>query len=449
MPYTHEDKSSGQLIRSADWNSMGHAIQDLDKAKVNRSGDVIQGELKVTGRFNAPEARIDGSVTTGGSLTVAGALDVGTNATIAALKVNTNLVVAGALVPSAGGTEAAGIQFPNNAFGGGGDAAWIRYHNARGGEKATLEIGITDNVDDHIVLMPSGNVGINNQNPVEKLDVGGNLKVAGSMTLGGSLVVPGVASLGGLVVNGTATAAYFQVPNSAIITGGRLRNAQSYSIVETNQVDWLRINPDQNFSGIAMYRPVAMGSGGLVVGAWEQPGLGIQVTNGPHRVALGVPFGKYGGDGIRGTPNLWLDAAGQVVIKAGFGTQALDLAERFPTDGPVAPGEVLVFRSDAHAASPCDREGDTRVIGVVSTEPGCILGLDETHAPVALCGTVPCRVDATIAPIEVGDLLTTSSTKGHAQKALDPAHSQGAIIGKALAPIKAGKGEIPILVFLQ
>ena len=57
-----------------------------------------------------------------------------------------------------------------------------------------------------------------------------------------------------------------------------------------------------------------------------------------------------------------------------------------------------------------------------------------------------CKVDANIAPIEPGDLLTTSPTKGHAQKVLDPTKASGAILGKALGSLKKGKGKIPVLV---
>jgi hypothetical protein len=60
-----------------------------------------------------------------------------------------------------------------------------------------------------------------------------------------------------------------------------------------------------------------------------------------------------------------------------------------------------------------------------------------------------CKVDADIAPVKAGDLLTTSPTKGHAQKVLDPAKATGAVIGKALGALKKGKGKIPVLVTLQ
>src|SRR5262249_53947864 len=53
-------------------------------------------------------------------------------------------------------------------------------------------------------------------------------------------------------------------------------------------------------------------------------------------------------------------------------------------------------------------------------------------AQIALMGKVCCKVDATFAPVKVGDLLTTSSTTGHAMKATNPMLAFGAVIGKAL-----------------
>ena len=57
--------------------------------------------------------------------------------------------------------------------------------------------------------------------------------------------------------------------------------------------------------------------------------------------------------------------------------------------------------------------------------------------PVALVGKVYCKVDASYSPIEVGDLLTTSLTPGHAMKANDHVKAFGAVIGKALRRLDA------------
>jgi hypothetical protein len=107
---------------------------------------------------------------------------------------------------------------------------------------------------------------------------------------------------------------------------------------------------------------------------------------------------------------------------------------------------------------PSTRAYDSRVAGVVSGagayRPGIRLDSaedgDETgRAPVALVGKVVCKVDADPAPIEVGDMLTTADTPGHAMKATDRDRAFGAVIGKALEPHPEGTGEIPILVALQ
>jgi len=68
------------------------------------------------------------------------------------------------------------------------------------------------------------------------------------------------------------------------------------------------------------------------------------------------------------------------------------------------------------------------------------------RSPIALVGKVFCKVDATFGAIVAGDLLTTSTTPGHAMKASDKLRAFGAVVGKALAGLDAGTGLIPILV---
>jgi hypothetical protein len=106
--------------------------------------------------------------------------------------------------------------------------------------------------------------------------------------------------------------------------------------------------------------------------------------------------------------------------------------------------------------TPCKASYDRKVAGVVSgardCRPGIVLNRrpgNVNRAPIALVGKVYCRVDATLGAIDIGDLLTTSSTPGHAMRATDPQRAFGAVIGKALEPLADGKGLIPILVALQ
>ena len=99
---------------------------------------------------------------------------------------------------------------------------------------------------------------------------------------------------------------------------------------------------------------------------------------------------------------------------------------------------------------------DTRVAGVVSGNPGVILGQAAAgKVMVATTGRVRVKVDATQAPIRVGDLLVTSGRQGIAMKS-EPIdlggakiHRPGTIIGKALEPLANGEAEILVLLSLQ
>jgi hypothetical protein len=133
-----------------------------------------------------------------------------------------------------------------------------------------------------------------------------------------------------------------------------------------------------------------------------------------------------------------------------------DCAEEFNVSGvePVEPGTVMVINNE-DALEPSRRAYDKRVAGIISgaggLQPGIVLDrqVEGSRSPIALIGKVYCKVDADFGAIEVGDLLTTSPTCGHAMKASDPANSFGAVIGKALRPMASGRGLVPVLVSLQ
>lgn len=68
------------------------------------------------------------------------------------------------------------------------------------------------------------------------------------------------------------------------------------------------------------------------------------------------------------------------------------------------------------------------------------------EVPLAMFGIVPCKVSAENGPIARGDLLVSATMPGYAMKGTDTKRMLGAIIGKALDPLPQGTGTIRVLL---
>ena len=111
--------------------------------------------------------------------------------------------------------------------------------------------------------------------------------------------------------------------------------------------------------------------------------------------------------------------------------QYADLAEIYTSDQQYPGGTVVVFGGESEVTQ-SHSPHDTRIAGVVSTNPAYLMNHDTVGVPVALQGRVPCRV---LGPVSKGDRVVASHIAGVAQ-ALDPLQYQpGCIIGKALQAI--------------
>lgn len=134
-----------------------------------------------------------------------------------------------------------------------------------------------------------------------------------------------------------------------------------------------------------------------------------------------------------------------------------DLAEWVPATEQMVPGTVVVLHETrVNEVRPSSEAYDTRVAGVVSAQPGIILGeAGDDKAQIATTGRVRVRVDATTHPVHIGDLLVTSDTPGYAMVSQPlelqgrKFHQPGTVIGKALEPLPNGQGEILVLLSLQ
>jgi hypothetical protein len=297
---------------------------------------------------------------------------------------------------------------------------------------------------DSAVTETNGNVGIGTSSPASLLHIAGPSGVAAiTFNTPGSQrfrfqTIPGIPNWGALTINSD-----FTFP-----TG------------------WLLDDP--SFNGFFFKLDTRGGNGGGVNnGLWlfripagagfhsdEVPIFGV--SNGQAYFAGNVGIGTL-------TPQAALDVTGDMrvtgnaVVAGNIAAKYQDVAEWVPARQKIGAGTVVVLDTTrTNGVAPSARRYDTHVAGVVSAQPGVILGQGgEGQVLVATTGRVKVKADATLRPIKIGDLLVTSDAPGSAMKSLpvrvagNRLHRPGTIIGKALEPLAVGKGEILVLLSLQ
>jgi hypothetical protein len=144
-------------------------------------------------------------------------------------------------------------------------------------------------------------------------------------------------------------------------------------------------------------------------------------------------------------------------------TGGSDVAEPYHVAGaadvtPMAGMVVAINPGEIGQMRIASRAYDKTVAGILSgangIAPGITLRQSGTIAdgslPVASIGRVWCYCDADAnGQIEAGDMLTTSDTPGHAMKVADYDRANGSIIGKAMSPLKSGRGLVLVFVSLK
>jgi hypothetical protein len=105
-----------------------------------------------------------------------------------------------------------------------------------------------------------------------------------------------------------------------------------------------------------------------------------------------------------------------------------DLAENYASDQEYEPGTVVVFGGEEEITA-TNLSHDTRVAGVISTNPAYLMNSEAIGLPVAFTGRVPCKV---VGIVNKGDILVTSGIPGVAQRMETALYKPGCVIGKAL-----------------
>lgn len=108
-----------------------------------------------------------------------------------------------------------------------------------------------------------------------------------------------------------------------------------------------------------------------------------------------------------------------------------DLAERYTSDSDYESGTVVVFGGEQEVTISSINH-DTRVAGVISTNPAYLMNAENGNCTVALTGRVPCKV---LGPVSKGTLLVTSDISGVAMAMIKDLYNPGCVIGKSLEEI--------------
>ena len=211
--------------------------------------------------------------------------------------------------------------------------------------------------------------------------------------------------------------------------------------------------------------PTVAGTSHAITGNAASPTLISNFTNGTNGQVLVVELGDAVTDFdctasniACGGADITTGAAGDIFTFVYDGTNwnmvqwmdvsatqtGADVAEYFGSTETLEPGDVV----SADVANPeyvrkSSQAYDSRLLGVVSTLPGLVIGDPNDLNQIALTGRVPVKVTNENGVIKAGDYLTSSATKtGYAMRAT----KAGAVVGMALADFDGQEGTVVVFV---
>lgn len=300
-----------------------------------------------------------------------------------------------------------------------------------------------------VTAQSNGNVGIGATAPAYKLDVAGQIH----------------SSAGGYVFpDGTTQTTAFTAGSSGYLylTG----NTNPITTVQGTYLGWNAMT--QGYGETDFINNPGLGPGGFAF-------MSVPNSGSPRTTLMFITNSGNVGIGTF-TPGTRLEINGSMKLSAGTGasitfadgtTQTTawtgavcggDYAESVDVSGSrrhYEPGDVLVV--DDVSPGKVRKSGDTYstlVAGIYSTKPGVVgrrqaSNKSPDEVPMAMVGIVPAKVSAENGAVKPGDLLVSAATPGYAMKGTDRGKMLGAIVGKAMGSLEAGKGIVEVLVTLQ
>jgi hypothetical protein len=343
---------------------------------------------------------------------------------------STNLASNVALTVAKGGNVGIGTTSP-----------WAQFSITNIGSNPGLVVANSTNTQTQFILTNSGQVGIGTSTPA----TGFEFAVHGDTILGagaGSVLTLNVGQVNRIAATTT-------IPNKP--------NAFSISTsTATGNGPIISISGNGSTSTISFFGATTtlLAGGATQVGAPSTVSNYIIVGNGKTPASIGVVRGSIcvDWDGWCTASTTLGKNGGSIAVRNTVNVGNTDLAEMYTSTTSLLAGDIVA--TDGQFAIKA-AEGDTKhqIIGVVSSDPGFVLGLgtDEDFGgifkkyPVGLSGRVPTKVSLENGPIAIGDRITLSSMPGVGMKAgpLDPS------VGIALEPYTQSATSTTIIVFLN
>jgi hypothetical protein len=305
----------------------------------------------------------------------------------------------------------------------------------------------------------SGNVGIGDTTPTNKLDVTGAIGISDTTVINSTR---GLVNIQGLTVSSGAVSLPANSVSSAMIndldaakltgTVASARLSGSYTgitgvgtistgtwqatpVTDAYVADAITVS-----GGTIGSNTISPGSSWTTTGTINIDSNTLVIDGANNRVGVGTA-----------TPSQALHVAGSVNVTAnvfyggnltGYGA---DFAEKLVPLESISPGDVVCL-AGRYAVVKCRSHANKTVAGVVSTHATIIGNAANAPngTPVGIVGIIPTRVKGSVA---LGEMLTTSSFAGYAEKASP--EDFGAIIGKAMEPCDNDTCTILVLVSLR
>ncbi|TGK38370.1 carbohydrate-binding protein [Leptospira gomenensis] len=118
----------------------------------------------------------------------------------------------------------------------------------------------------------------------------------------------------------------------------------------------------------------------------------------------------------------------------------------------IGEGDILVMGEDGRLQK-SKTANATNAIGVAVKSAALLFGAEApaegAYWLVAVSGVVTVNADASAYPIQPGDLLATGLTGGHAVRISAESLRPGSLFGKALTPLRSGRGQVQMLLCFQ